>query len=40
MARWGINPIFRRFYDLCLNKDASMVDMRRLGWGFGGNVWV
>jgi hypothetical protein len=25
--------------DLCLDKDVSVIDIRRLGWGFGGNGW-
>ncbi|MCI43747.1 putative non-LTR retroelement reverse transcriptase related protein, partial [Trifolium medium] len=26
---------FGRLFDLCLNKDVSVADMRRLGWGLG-----
>jgi hypothetical protein len=30
---------YGRIFDLCLDKDVSVVDMRRLWWGFGGSGW-
>ncbi|PNY03332.1 cysteine-rich receptor-like protein kinase, partial [Trifolium pratense] len=30
---------FSRLFELSLNKDSTVVDMFRLGWGYGGNGW-
>ncbi|GAU45198.1 hypothetical protein TSUD_139030 [Trifolium subterraneum] len=36
----SLKSTFGRLFDLCLNKDVSVVDMRRLRWGPGGNGWM
>ncbi|GAU42457.1 hypothetical protein TSUD_235260 [Trifolium subterraneum] len=40
LAGESLKSKFGRLFDLCLNEDVSVADMRRLGWGPGGNGWA
>jgi hypothetical protein len=37
--RGTLKSQYGRLFYFCLDKDVSVADMRRLGWGFGINGW-